>query len=79
MKQLYIAIGTLIMSLSFLYYAEQVKADTIMSNQCNKNCGSVENCTTGADYLQAGWTHCEIVGGNCLVYGSFCSGSGEPM
>jgi hypothetical protein len=78
MKHLYTSIGLLIMSLAFLYYADQVQADSIMSNQCNKNCGSVANCEIGADYLQSGWTDCEIdIYGDCNVYGSFCSG-GNP-
>jgi len=78
MKQLYISIGTLIMSLAFLYYADQAKADSLMNTQCNKNCGSVENCTIGADYLASGWTHCFIYeNGSCAVYGQFCSNQPE--
>lgn len=79
MKHLYLSIGTLIMSLAFLYYADQVKADSIMNTQCDKNCGSVANCKIGAGYLQAGWTNCDIYeDGSCAVFGSFCPGPGDP-
>ena len=66
------------MSLAFLFYAEQIKADIIMNTQCDKNCGSVANCEIGAGYLQAGWTGCIIYSdGSCAVYGSFCPGPGD--
>lgn len=77
MKHLYISIGTLILSLTFLYYADLLQAKSMMSNQCNKNCGSVTNCEMGADHLQSGWTHCDILPSGCHVHGSFCSG-GDP-
>lgn len=80
MKHLYISICTLIFSLAFLYYAEQVRAESLSENQCNKSCGSVEACDIGYDWLQAGWTGCHIYeSGECAVYGAYCSGgAGDP-
>lgn len=76
MKQIYIAIGVLLVSLTlFVYTTNATPALSNGGSPCDKTCGSIAACLTGGTPI-CGWTNCDInvpgAPGGCSVSGTFC-------
>lgn len=75
MKQIYIAIGVLLVSLTlFVYTTNATSAVSNGGSPCDRNCNDVTSCDFGDPGLICGWTDCTTHHPTepCVVSGTFC-------